>query len=263
MTSSSGSGRRGRISSVSHAAAISRRSSSIVSARSGTVRSGRSSRISASATCRCLWISVRRVISVGCAVSTSSIRSAHDRLVQRVGRDPAGDQPRERLLARGRLRTGAPGCAGSRGAAARGGAARRCWRASGSARTRAPPAAPTRPAGRAARRRARRHRRPRPARACFDSARTRSTVSNSACPSRSRSVSPSSPPSIRTSSRSGAWGSPPAVAMRPIIPLRRSTRYGHPEYHLRSLPLMAGRRIWRHDARLGQFRSPHVDDVHV
>ena len=27
--------------------------------------------------CRCLWISVRRVISVGCAVSTSSIRSAH------------------------------------------------------------------------------------------------------------------------------------------------------------------------------------------
>jgi hypothetical protein len=74
-TSSSGVGRTRRISSVSQQAAISRRSVSTTASRSQTVRSGRSFSASARAIRSYFWSSVRRTISVGWAVSTSSISS--------------------------------------------------------------------------------------------------------------------------------------------------------------------------------------------
>ena len=76
-TSSSGEGRSRRTSSVCHAPAISRRTHSSSASRSARVRSPRSSSPSAAAIPLYLCCRVRRMISVGCAVITSSIRSRH------------------------------------------------------------------------------------------------------------------------------------------------------------------------------------------
>ena len=207
MTSSSGSGRRGRISSVSHAAAISRAQ---LLDRLRPLRHGQVRAIQPHQRVRDLQV----LVDQRAPGDLGRVRGEHELdpqrargLVERVGVDAAGDQPRERLFARRRLRAGsrialvvAPpphamvllGDVGQRqevGERPRDGQ-RRLHR-------QVPQHAGERVdiVGGTARR------------ACFDSARTRSTVSKSACPSRSRSVSPSSSPSIRTSSRSGAWGS--------------------------------------------------------
>ncbi len=73
-TSSSGDGRSRLTSSVCQAPAISRRIDSSSASRSVGVRSGRSRPASAAATRLYLCCSVRRMISVGCAVITSSTR---------------------------------------------------------------------------------------------------------------------------------------------------------------------------------------------
>ena len=72
LASSTGVGFSRRISSVHQAARITRRSRSRRSSRSSSLRSERSSSLSRSAIWSYLRIRVRRVTSVGCAVSTSS-----------------------------------------------------------------------------------------------------------------------------------------------------------------------------------------------
>ena len=92
------------------------------------VRSGRSSSASASAMRLYLCCSVRRMISVGCAVITSSMRRPQIASSSASGDTPAAEQPRQRLLDRRLLRTAARLALVARGAAAPGGAVRRCWR---------------------------------------------------------------------------------------------------------------------------------------
>ena len=104
-TSSSGDGRSRRTSSVSQAAVISRRSSPTSASRSSGVRSGRSRPASACAIALYFRCSVRRMISVGCAVMTSSMRSARIAACSRSGTG-LGGQPRQRVFDRVGLRTG-------------------------------------------------------------------------------------------------------------------------------------------------------------
>ena len=130
------------------------------------------------------------------------MRSAQTAWCSASGVTPAATQPRQRLLERGRLRRARADRAGSRGAGARDGAARRCWRGSGNARTRGRPAPPTRPAWRAARASSVVEALvPPPRRAPLGERADALDAFEERLPLRRRSVSPSSSPSSRTSSR--------------------------------------------------------------
>ena len=81
--------------SSAQAVTISRRSAATSSSCSGAVRSGRSRIASAAAMRLYFWTSVRRATSVGCAVSTSSIRSAQTASCSRSGvMPPASSRPK-------------------------------------------------------------------------------------------------------------------------------------------------------------------------
>ena len=140
-----------------------------------------------------------------------------DGLVQAVGRDAAGEQPRERRPRTSRAAARRAGRAGRRGAGARDDAARRCWPGGGSARRRGRSAARRRRPSATARRRARgSRRRCRRARSWPARARAR-PWRRSPRPPAARTVSPSSSPSSRTSSRSGLCGSAPIDPTIPAI----------------------------------------------
>ena len=128
-----------------HIVRISRRRSSAISSRSPAVRSGRSWASSDRAMRTCSAASVRRVMAVGCAVSTSSIRIRVTVSQRGPARRPAARVAaaprRTSLLARRR-----PGRGGSRASGGCGDAVPRCWRGTESARTLARPE----PRGRAA-----------------------------------------------------------------------------------------------------------------
>ena len=185
---------------------ISRRIVSTSVSRSRHVTSLWSRSARASAIRRYLCCSDRRMISVGCAVTTSPMLRLHTARCRTSGEirltggaamlprsSPAGDARADHV--------------DTRGAGARGGAVRRRSRDSGSARSCARSAARTRRASRATCSPASRTRPATDTRVRLASARTRSTRSKSGCPSCRRSVSPSSSPSSRTSSRNARCGS--------------------------------------------------------
>ena len=132
---------RARISSVSQQAAISRRSVSTTVSRSQSVRSGGPSRPARAAMRSYFCSSVRRTISVGMRGQHQlDLRASRPR---RAGRPASG---RRRSAGRTSPRTSRAAAAGRapagrRGGGGCGGAARRCWRGSGTARRRARPAA--------------------------------------------------------------------------------------------------------------------------
>ena len=103
---------------------------------------------------------------------------------ERVGRQAGGPPARERIGARTRLRATCPSRARNRGGGGPDDAARRCWRASESARTPARSARPPRSAARSGRSASSSKAVGSPACARFASARTSSTSSSSASPSK-------------------------------------------------------------------------------
>ena len=173
------------------------------------VKSARSCRASASAMRRCFC-------GQGPPRDRRRVRGQHELDAQRDDRlgEPSASTPPS--SSRRNVSSNEPGCggaagrAGSRAGGGRGGAARRCWRASGSARRRAPPARPISSGSARSRCSSGAERRGRPPRAPPSPPGAPVRLSRTApSPSRARSVSPSIPPSIDTSSRSGLCGSSP------------------------------------------------------
>ena len=97
--------------------------------------SGRGDPASASAAAMrlCFWTSVRRATSVGCAVSTSSMRRPHNRLVQAIRGDAGREQTAENRPRTIPVAAAPADRADTPVAGECGDAARRCWRGGGSA----------------------------------------------------------------------------------------------------------------------------------
>ena len=142
--------------SSAQAASISRRSASTSVFALGQRQVGPVACVASAAAMRlCFCTSVRRATSVGCAVSTSSIRSAQTASCSRSGVMPPASRRANAVLARSALRPRLAVALIRAAAADRGDAAPRCSPGAGTARRRARLAARRRAACARARRRAR------------------------------------------------------------------------------------------------------------